>query len=271
MRAEVHPDDQGDEGEGDEQAGQDARPRGRERGREDLPAGQARHGAPRAQGRGRHNALHGEHGDGGPHAAGEGEQGEVVAGRGLDRGARHRHRAGEAVRRLKPGDLLGRRPGGDGRLPLGPGLDVGVHDHPQDPQRGLVVALAGHVQHGAAVLDGEVAHRVAPLGGGLGLGRGGVVDFGDEAGVGVGGGDALDEGVQAGGRAVGLVLDDAEAHGGGLVGLLQAREHRHEHERQDNGQAQRPHQQDLVAPEPEHLVGEDGRHVRPPRRAGSAR
>ena len=39
VRAEVHSDDQGDEGEGDEQAAQDARPRGRERGREDLPAG----------------------------------------------------------------------------------------------------------------------------------------------------------------------------------------------------------------------------------------
>ena len=85
-------------------------------------------------------------------------------------------------------------------------------------------------------------------------------DLGDEAGVGVGGGDALNEGVQAGGRAVGLVLDDAEAHGGGLVGPLQAREHRHEHERQDDRQAQRPHQEDLVAQEPEHLIGKDDSH-----------
>ena len=75
--------------------------------------------------------------------------------------------------------------------------------------------LLRHVQHGAVVLDGEVARGVAPLRGGLGLGRGGVGDLGDEAGVGVGGGDALDEGVQAGGRAVDLVLDDAGAHGGG--------------------------------------------------------
>ena len=172
---------------------------------------------------------------------------------------------------LKGSHLLRWCPGLDEGLVLGPGLGVGVHDHPQDPQGLLRVTLLGHVQQGFAVLDGEVAVRVPAFRGGLGLGCGGVGDPGDEVGVGVIGGDPLHEGVQAGGRPVGLVLDDSEAHGAGLVGLLQVGELHHEDEGQDDWETERPHEQGLVAQEPEHLVGEDGQHLRPPRPAGPAR
>jgi len=71
----------------------------------------------------------------------------------------------------------------------------------------------------------------------------------DEVMIGVVGGDALHDGVQPRSGPVGLVLDDAEAHGGGLVDLVQVGEHGHEDEGQDDGEAERPHEQDPVSQE----------------------
>ena len=178
---------------------------------------------------------------------------------------------GEGLVGLKGGQPLGRRSRLDQGLVLGPSLGVGVHDHPQHPSRLGPIALLSHVQHRFAVLDGEVAVGLSPFRGGLSLRGGGVGDLGDEVGVGVVGGDPLDDGVQSRIRPVGLVLDDAEAHGVGLVGLVQVGELRHEDEGQDDREAECPYEQDAVAQEPEHLVGEDGQHLRPPRRAGPAR
>ena len=127
------------------------------------------------------------------------------------------------------------------------------------------------MQHGLAALDGEVPVGLSPLRGGLGLRDRGVDDLRDEVMIGVVGGDALHDGVQPRSGPVGLVLDDAEAHGGGLVDLVQVGEHRHEDEGQDDGEAERPHEQDPVSQEPEYLIQEDGQHLRPPRLAGPAR
>ena len=189
----------------------------------------------------------------------------------LDRGGRHRDRAGEGLIGLQRRQLLRSRPRlGQGHV-LGPPLGVGVHDHSQHPSRLGLVALLSHVQHRIAVLDGEIPVGLSPLRGGLGLRDRGVGDLRDEVMIGVVGGDALHDGVQPRSGPVGLVLDDAEAHGGGLVDLVQVGEHGHEDEGQDDGEAERPHEQDPVSQEPEYLIQEDGQHLRPPRLAGPAR
>ena len=178
---------------------------------------------------------------------------------------------GEGLVGLKRGQLVGSRPRLGQGLVFGLPLGVGVHDHSQYPSRLGLVALLSHVQHGLTVLDGQIAVGLSLFRGGLGLRGGGVGDFREEVRIGVVGGDALHDPVQPRSCPVGLVLDDAEAHGGGLVDLVQVGEHRHEDEGQDDGDAERPHEQDSVTQKPEHLVGEDGQHLRPPRRAGPAR